>query len=893
MPVEPEKPVEQEKLVEPEKPVAPEASTMTNPQAVAAASTIEIPDFCLVLLLGPSGAGKSTFAQQHFLPTEILSSDVYRGVVSDDSTDQQATADAFDVLEYILRKRLAARRLTVVDATNVRKEDRASLLKIARQYHALTVAFVLNMPESVCHARNALRADREFGEHVVRNQSSALRRSLKGLRREGVRYRFEFKHPDEVAAVCIERTPIWSDQRQESGPFDIIGDVHGCFDELHALLIQLGYEIAVTVAAETNEKQFVCTPPAGRRAVFVGDLVDRGPNAPDCLRLVMDMVDAGVALCVPGNHEVKLSRKLAGRNVKLTHGLAETVAQLTNESDVFLARCREFIDGLVSHVWLDDGRLVVAHAGLEESMHGRSSGAVRSFALYGETTGETDEFGFPVRYHWAKDYRGDAMVVYGHTPVPEAEWLNNTICIDTGCVFGGQLTALRYPETELVAVPAQEVYYEPSKPLRLESGDDQAAQHAHDDLLHMDDVAGKRMLNTPLYGRVTVRKEQSAAALEILSRFAVHPKWLVYLPPTMSPSETSQRPGYLEHPEDALAYYQRQGVTQVVCEQKHMGSRAIVVLCKDATVAKQRFGVESACAGVVYTRTGRNFFTDSALESAFLQRMREACDASGFWDELATDWVVFDSEIMPWSAKAQSLLESQYAPVGAAANAGLQAANDLLAICQNPALDVADLQAHYAQRLEQVQRYQQAYRHYCWPVQSIDDYQVAPFHVLATEGQTYFDRDHHWHMQTIAKVAAADAGFVLATTYHTVDVTDAEACAKVIDWWQHITDAGQEGMVVKPLGFTERGERGLLQPALKCRGQEYLRIIYGPEYLLPEQLARLRQRGLNRKRSLALREYALGVTGLERFAQRQPLRRVHECVSAVLALESDPVDPRL
>ena len=205
--------------------------------------------------------------------------------------------------------------------------------------------------------------------------------------------------------------------------------------------------------------------PEGRKVVFLGDLVDRGPKIPEVLGLAMNMIEAGTALCVPGNHDIKLMRKLRGKDVQITHGLADSLEQLEKEPPEFRTRVSEFIDALVSHYVLDDGKLVVAHAGMKEEMQGRGSGKVRDFALYGETTGETDEFGLPVRYNWAAEYRGKAMVVYGHTPVPHPDWLNRTINIDTGCVFGGKLTALRYPEKELVSVAAQATYAQPVRPL--------------------------------------------------------------------------------------------------------------------------------------------------------------------------------------------------------------------------------------------------------------------------------------------------------------------------------------------------------------------------------------------------------------------------------------------
>ncbi len=235
-----------------------------------------------------------------------------------------------------------------------------------------------------------------------------------------------------------------------------MGDIHGCHDELVELLEKLGYEPAEAGGPYRHAE--------GRRAVFLGDLVDRGPATPAVLRTVMAMTEAGHAICVPGNHEQKLVRALNGKNVQITHGLAESLSQLEEEPEEFRRQVADYLDGLVSHFVLDDRKLVVAHAGMREEMQGRASGTVRSFALYGETTGETDEFGLPVRYPWAEDYRGAAAVVYGHTPIPEPEWINNTICIDTGCVFGGALTALRYPERELVSVPARRTYYEPVKP---------------------------------------------------------------------------------------------------------------------------------------------------------------------------------------------------------------------------------------------------------------------------------------------------------------------------------------------------------------------------------------------------------------------------------------------
>jgi len=853
---------------------------------------IEIPEIAVVALIGVSGSGKSTFAHKYFKPTEVLSSDYFRALISDDENNQQVTPQAFDTLYYVANKRLDLGLLTVIDATNVQKEARASVLRLAKEQDCHAVAVVLDIPEKLCRERNNSRPGRNFRADFVTQQSEQLRRSIKFLQKEGFRHVYVLKSEEDIENTEIIRTPLRNNKKDETGPFDIVGDIHGCYDELCALLEKLGYS--------TDREKCAAIPPEGRKAVFLGDLCDRGPKNMETLRLAMNMVQAGTAFCVAGNHDAKLLKKLRGSNTQLTHGFNKTVEQLSGQSDDFAVEVKKFLDGLVSHYVFDGGKLVVAHAGLKEKYQGRVGGRVREFCLYGDTTGETDEYGLPVRLPWANEYRGRATVVYGHTPTPDVEAVNNTFCIDTGCVFGGKLTVMRYPEKDIVQVDAGQEYYAPAKPFL-------DMPVSNDDVLNIDDVLGQKYLATRLRRGIKINAENSAAALEVMSRFAADPHWLIYLPPTMSPCETSKMPDCLEYPAEAFDYYKSHGVGKAVCEEKHMGSRAVIILCKDAETAGRRFKVNDGSFGIIYTRTGRHFFDNFETQNSILSRLQTVLSATGFWADFNTDWVCLDTELMPWSAKAQKLLMEQYAPVGRSGRSGLASAINLIknavAVLSEKTADAeaqsgnrADLSTlldRYNERADALSLYTDAYRRYCWDVKNLDDYRIAPFHILATEGRIWCGENHIWQMEAIAKyIAGADPIFI-ATNYLPVDLLDENSVAAGVKWWEELTASGGEGMVVKPYDFIAMKGTELLQPAVKCRGREYLRIIYGPEYMLADNLARLKKRSLSKKRNLALAEFALGIESLERFARNEPLYRVHECVFGILAMESEPVDPRL
>lgn len=845
---------------------------------------VKLPEISLVLLVGASSSGKSTFAKKYFLPTEILSSDYCRALVSDDENNLAVTDSAFEVLHFIAARRLKLGKLTVIDALNIRKEDRAKLVQLAKDNYALASAIVLETPIRTLFDRHQERTDRNFSKHVLERQYDDYKRSIKTIEREGFSYVY-FLNPEEE--VVFKRQKLWNNKKEERGGFDIIGDIHGCYDELKELLSKLDYKIELK-----SDGHFEIQNPENRRVIFLGDLTDRGNNSPGVLRLVMDMVKGGKAFCICGNHDDKLNKFLSGKNVNINHGLEKTVQQLESTSKEFRNEVREFLNGLIAHYILDDGKLVVAHGGLPEAMHGRAASSVRAFCLFGETNGEIDEFGLPVRYNWAKNYNGKAMVVYGHTPIPETEWLNNTLNIDTGCVFGGKLSALRYPGKEIVQVNAKEVYSEPIRPIQSII-EQHTAQQEFDDLLDIDIINGKKLIETKFHSKVIIREENAIAALEVMSRFAMNPKWLIHLPPTMSPPETSKLPNYLEHPNEVFNYYIKNGITQVICEEKHMGSRAIAIICKEPDVAVNRFGLLKPAMGTVFTRTGRQFFDQKKTETEFLEMLNKALTEANFWETFNTEWVCLDGELMPWSAKAKELLIKQYASVGSSATSGLTASIEALTIAKARGIAVENLIHDFKGRKGRIEKYIASYRNYCRETNGIEGLVFAPFHILATESKTYFDKQHPWHLENIEQFCDFNSKHLMVTSNILVDLQNQESIQKAIDWWTELTSKGGEGMVVKPLDYISSFKGRTVQPAMKCRGSEYLRIIYGPEYDTVENIQILKERNVKVKRDLAIKEFTLGLESLDRFVNKEPLRRIHECVFGVLAMESESVDPRL
>ena len=895
---------------------SPEAGSVAAP--LAGNAVLELPDFCLLLLVGASGSGKSTLAARLFAPTEVLSSDAFRAMVSDDPDCAAATGDAFALLRDLAARRLAWRRLTVVDATNLRAVDRATFVAAARAAHAPCLALLLDVPEAVCLERNRARPDPRPAKAVKRHCAMASR-AFRSLRREGFTRVLRLAE-DDIAAAAVRRVPLRTDRRADAGPFDIIGDVHGCWQELRHLLDRLGY--TVSESPEPGLPRFRLSHPEGRRIILLGDLADRGPDSPAVLQFAVDAAGAGAALCVPGNHDIKLLRHLRGREQSPDHGFAATMEQLAADPErhaELLAALPRFLDGLPSHLVLDGGALAVAHAGVKKSMLARASRGVLDFCAHGEHMGDTDDFGLRVRADWAADYDGEATVVHGHTAAPEPRWTGRTLCIDTGAVFGGSLTAFRWPERELVQVPAMQVWCEPKRPLDASpepshgeartdgagtavSGGEPASPDATDRNTMVMDPSGearfarlpdaahllaKRLFATRFGRPVSIDAGRAAAAFETLARFSADPRWLVFVAPTTATVGSSAREGWLERPEEAFAHYAQAGVSRVCVQEKHMGSRAVAVICRDAETAARRFG-DASRTGAITTKTGRPFFADPDVEADAVARLRAAAGRAGLWETLGgTGWVVIDGEMLPWLLKAGGLIRGTFAPAGCAgaeAACALEAAASAAAARGVPGASALAEMA--ARRGMDMAAYRSAYR----PFAADGETRFAPFHILAAEGQCFSGEPHSWHMARAAELAAADR-FVAPTAWREVDPASPQETAAAAQWWEELCDSGREGVVVKGPCLAPSG--GSLAPSVKVRGRSALRIIYGPGYDDPATLPGLKCRATGRKRTLARIGLAIGLEGLARLAEGASMARVHEAVAGSLAVASEPVDARL
>ncbi|WP_342511789.1 polynucleotide kinase-phosphatase [Sporosarcina sp. FSL K6-1522] len=861
---------------------------------------ITIPYAGLVLLVGVSNSGKTTLLNKWMeegtlLSSEIISSDTYRAIVGDKAfiswggrpKDEAAglmeeyqtiSTEAFKMMDHIIEARCRLNKVTFIDATHLYSEDRKKYIALAKKHHVPAIAFVLDVSQEILLERDEQREEPR-GKRRVKQQLQTFKREKRFIKKDGFKSVY-FVDGQEEIELNRRNHPL---QIDVGNGIDMIGDIHGCYDEMMTLLGQLGYE--------ENEEGFYVHP-AGRVFLSLGDVMSRGPKSLPTMLFFQRHVEKGLAYMIDSNHGWKIARWLDGRDVQLLHGDEKVEAELRSFEAQYGAEqaqdikqsLKKFLLQAPSHYVLTKNGVQVAvctHAGIRDEFIGKQSAQVQDFCRYGDTAGFTEQ-GKPVRKDWTIHHQGSTLIIWGHDPKPQPLIINNTVNIDQGAVFGGKLTAYRFPEKEFVSVDAMDDYSGATdNPLKI-------WQEQRLDPPNIGKFINGYSVLTELLGEVKVHSDIVKPAIDTISHYTVPIEQLLYIPPTMSPTPVaSSDDAYLEHPKEAIDYFRSHGVETMIAEKKHMGSRAVLLLFKDVSSAKRAVGSETL--GVIYTRTGRRFF-DLSIEKDIVLKLNDELKNKGYFDKYKTDYVLLDAEIMPWNLKAQSLISGQYAHV--AENAILDRSKlqeKLVAIAGNNE-DLTRWLEETEEKLENAKTFKEVFQKYCWDTEGVEAIQIAPFHVLAHSTQTFFDKPHTWHME-MNKEFAINSDLFVQTEYKLIsDVTSEQ---EVIHWWESMTAEGHEGIVIKPESFIATYKGKLLQPAIKVRGRKYLHIIYGMDYLAPVNLNRLKKRSTSKKQKLALKEFALGVEGIQRFVDGESIERIHECVLATLALESDPVDPRL
>lgn len=859
---------------------------------------ITLPYAGIVLLVGPSNSGKSSFLRQQIekgriLPSEVISSDDYRIRVGDvefidwshrwkDVSEslfdeyQRISQEAFSLMEATIEARCRLNKMTIVDATHLYADDRKRYIELGKKHHVPVVVLVLDVGQEELFERDKLR-ENPRGSKRIKQQYQVFKREKRFIKKEGYLASYFISDVSEVEVIRKTQNPL---HLEVGNGIDIIGDVHGCYDEMIELLERLGYE---------KNHQSLYVHPEGRRLLSLGDIMSRGPESLKTMEFFMRHVKVNLAYMIDSNHGWKIARWLEGKNVTLNHGdelveeeLARNletgdITQLKQELKTFLLRAPSHYILTKNHV----PTLVCTHAGIKDEIIGKQSYDISDFCRYGDNEG-LDETGKPIRKDWTIHHKTSTLIVWGHDPKPKPLVVNNTINIDQGVVFGGELTVFRYPEQEFVAVQAKKDY---------SRGQNNPLIELKKKRLNPPNIAkfidGFSVL-TEHIGSIKIPKDYALASVDTVSHFTVPVEELVYIPPTMSPTpKPSSIEGYLEHPREAIEYYRSLGINQMVAEKKHMGSRGILYLFKDKEAGRKFVGRETL--GVIYTRTGRRFF-DLETEDIILSKINKSLTANDYFNKYETEFLLIDAEIMPWNLKARELISSQYAHV--AENAILDRSllkNKLEGAAYNNE-NLNTWLKEYDEMLVNAQVFKDVFQKYCWEINDLDQIQIAPFHILAHSNETFFDKPHTWHMKMNKEFAQMDKLFV-ETEYMVID--DAASEKEVIKWWDEITSDGHEGIVIKPETFIAKSKGRLIQPAIKVRGRKYLNIIYGMDYLQPGNLTRLKQRNVGKKQKLALKEFSLGVEGIQRLVNGESTERVHECVLGTLAMESDPVDPRL
>lgn len=860
-----------------------------------------LPQTGIVLMMGPSSSGKTTLlerliAEGVLLDSEVISSDQFRTLLSDavfldwkgypkDEADilqdeyQHISKEAFEAMDYMVEKRCQLNKLTIVDATHLQAQDRLKYIQIARNNNVPISIIAIEASEDKLLKWDEKR-EHPRGKKRIRQQLQMFKRQVRFLKKEGYSAQYVWK-AEELDNISFERKTNRMKLEVGNG-LDIIGDIHGCYDEFIELLTTIGYE-------QNAEGYYI--HPEGRKIVSVGDVMSRGPKSLNVLEFFSRHIDADLAYMIDSNHGWKIARWLDGRKVNMLHGDEKLVEEFAHFEEVYgiektqeqKAIFKQMLLRAPSHYVLQKNGVqaaVVAHAGIKDEYVGKHSSAISDFCRYGDVQG-FDKNGKPIRKDWYYGHQSKQLIIWGHDPKPMPIFVQNTVNIDQGVVFGGNLTAFHYPERKFTSVAAKRDYaLVEDNPLKKW----EEKRLSPPNLLGLID--GYTVL-AEQFGELKIPSKMVKAAIDDVSHFTLPLEELIYIPPTMSPTpKASSLPNYLEHPQQAFEYYRSQQVNKMVAQKKHMGSRGVLLLFQNNMLAKKYIGRKTE--GVIYTRTGRPFF-NKELGMTVLQKLQQ--DLQPYFAAHQTEFVLLDAEILPWNLKAKDLIQKQYAHVSEMALLDRTKRQTMLLTAQKNGAKIDQWIAETEEQLKHTQTFHTSFQQYIWDTNGMNGIQIAPFHILAHSGKTFFDETHLWHMDR-SKELSTYSSLIVETQYRVVDNELSERAA--IAWWEEMTGEGHEGFVIKPLYFVQRNEKGqMVQPAIKVRGADYLHIIYGMDYLAPENLLRLKQRNTNKKQKKAIREFALGMEGIRRFVNQESLGRIHECVLGTLAMEADPVDPRL
>ncbi|MGD6944195.1 AAA family ATPase [Cytobacillus gottheilii] len=859
---------------------------------------ISFPVGCIALLIGPSGSGKTTLLSNwiekgYIKSSEKVSSDDFRVLVGDTeyidySNRSKAESDglfneyqkisqaAFKLLDQTVEARARLNNVTIVDATNLYSDDRKRYIEMASRQHVPIIAIVLDIKEDTLISRDSVRKDPR-GKKRIKQQYSTFKREKRFLKNEGYTRVYYMKEEDQQnITINREQNKLTLDV---AAGLDIIGDIHGCYDEMIQLLEKLNYK-------QNEEGYYVHEE--GRKLLSIGDVMSRGPKSLVTMVFWLRHIQAGYAYMIDSNHGWKIARWLDGRKVTLSHG-DEKVEEEFNAyaeekgmqaAEALKAELKHLLLHAPSHYVLQQNGVNVAvctHAGIKDHYIGKSSKRISDFCRYGDTDG-VDERGKPIRKDWFIHHHSSELIIWGHDPKPKPLIVGHTINIDQGAVFGGELTALRFPERQFLSVEAQHDFSGTDQNPLIEWKKKRFAPPNISKFINGYTVSPEHIKE------IMVGGDYVKPAIDDMSHFTIPIEQLIYIPPTMTPPPAaSSLDNYLEHPREAIQYYRKHGVQRMIAEKKHMGSRAILHIFKNTDAGKLSFGYPSL--GVIYSRAGRRFFNQEA-ETKILTQLSE--ELQPYFEKYQTDYVLLDAEIMPWNLKAKELISKQYAHVAEHAILDRKKLLSKLQKAEHPETKI--WQEQYEQKLENAITFQNVFQKYCWDLHDLAEISIAPFHVLAHSSSEFFDRTHEWHMKQNQELAQLSKLFTV-TEYKMID--DEQSEEEAISWWESMTEDGHEGIVIKPEHFMAKEKGKLLQPAIKVRGQKYLHIIYGIDYLEPANLKRLKERNTNKKQRNALKEFALSMESVKRFIAGESVERVHECVLASLALEAEQIDPRL